>query len=121
MSNQAYICRISKKKGTASSRGTCKAKRACIECRHYAPKPADPDRLAVACSKCQMWFDTDKGWRGVTAMPNGIPLCPCCKAPLMQSTYESFVQELKETGDWAEVQTWEYPTGAFWKVRGVVQ
>jgi hypothetical protein len=61
-----------------------------------------------------MWFDTKKGWQAKKS-PFGIPICPCCSAPLMQLDYDDFIKENEKQGRLDEVMTWEYPTGAHWK------
>jgi NAD-dependent SIR2 family protein deacetylase len=79
------------------------------------------ERLAVYCTHCQMWFDTDKGWQAKKApAPFNIPVCPCCGAPLLQMEYDDFIQNNKEHGRLEEVMTWEYPDGSFWanRIRG---
>lgn len=73
-----------------------------------------PERKAVYCIRCRMWFDTAKGWRANRGML-GLPSCPCCGAPLMELPYEDFVKQNREQNRLDEVMTWEYPDGAIWK------
>ena len=71
-----------------------------------------PD-LVVYCTKCPMWFDTKNGWKALTGY-RGIPICPACKAPLMQIDADEFYKENKEIGRWQMVRTWEWPHGTLW-------
>lgn len=119
MSYLECTCKINKFKGNERRAGTCKAKRTCEECRHWLPKTPKQggERLAVACTKCNMWFDTATGWKATAVVPGGLPVCPCCHGVLIQCGYEEFKKQLQATGEWADVKTWEWPTGEYWKAR----
>ena len=75
-------------------------------------------RLAVYCGKCEMWFDTKKGWRAAKH-PLGLitPVCPCCGFVLFQVDYYEFIERNKKEGRLDEVMTWEYPDGELWRKR----
>jgi NAD-dependent SIR2 family protein deacetylase len=82
----------------------------------------DKQRLAVYCIRCDMWFDTKKGWQAKKSPPPyAVPICPSCAAPLMQLDYDEFIKHNREQGRLETVMTWEYPHGELWKKREAAQ